>query len=167
MPTRQDALIFGLIALALVLTHLAAYLFGWRAHADDEAKRAATARDALVALEIKYRKQGEQHALTVDHLNANLNAAHRQLAELTTGRRCLSAAAVRVLNRTGRVPAAAAGTAGAPEAAEEPADDGFGEPFATDLDAATALAECRTQYGVVTDQLNRIIDIELERTKSQ
>lgn len=164
---RRATLIVSLLGLlALVLTHLAAYAFGWQAHARDETARAAHARQALINLEERYRKQGERHVETVDQLKTQLSDAQQQLAQLTTGRYCLSAAAVRVLNRTGRVPAPTAASAEAPGTPERLEDDRAGEPFATDHDAAVALAECRTQYGVVSDQLNKIIDIELERTRS-
>lgn len=166
MPDRREILILALGLLALILTHLAAYAFGWQAHARDEAERRATSRAALIELEAKYRKQGEQHAEVVRILNEDLDEAHAQLTRLTTGRRCLDAPAVRVLNRTGRVPAPAARTDETPAAPERFEDDGAGEPFATDRDAAVALAECRTQYAAVADQLNKIIDIELERTRS-
>lgn len=163
---RRATLIVSLLGLlALALTHLAAYAFGWQAHARDEADRAARARQALINLEERYRKQGERHVETVGQLKTQLSDAQQQLAQLTTGRRCLSAAAVRVLNRTGRVPAPTAAPAEAPGTPEGSPDDGP-EQYATDHDAAIALAECRTQYGVVSDQLNKIIDIELERTRS-
>lgn len=163
MVDRRDAWVLGLLALGLVLTHLAAFAFGWQAHADDEAERAVQARAALVKLETKYREQGERHAEVVAQLNTDLSDARLELDRHTTGRGCLSAAAVRVLNRTGRVPAPAAAPAEAPSAADGPEDDGAGW-FATDRDVADALAECRTRYAEVSDQLNRIIDIEVDRT---
>lgn len=164
MPDRREVLILALGLLAVALTHLAAYAFGWQAHARDEAERRATSRAALIELEAKYRKQGEQHAEVVRILNEDLDEAHAQLARLTTGRRCLDAPAVRVLNRTGRVPAPAARADETPTAPEGPPDDGP-EQYATDFDAAAAIAECRTQYAAVADQLNKIIDIEQERTR--
>ena len=91
-----------------------------------------------------------EHQTELNELNSQLGDARERLATLTTGRDCLSPAAVGVLNRTG-VPRAASQPARAASAA------------ATDRDVGNALAQCRASYAKVSDQLNAILDIEDKR----
>jgi hypothetical protein len=82
-------------------------------------------------------------------LSRQLGNARVQLRDLTTGRDCLSAAAVGLLNgATPSVPDAAGKPASAPGA------------FATDRDVGDALAICRSAHRQLSDQLNAILDIE-------
>lgn len=103
------------------------------------------------------RKVAEQNAADVALAHANntaaiaaqLGDARVRIRSLTTGRDCLSAAAVRVLNdgAASGVPAAASQSASAPQAA------------ATDQDVGDALAICRSGYSQLSEQLNAILDI--------
>jgi hypothetical protein len=96
-----------------------------------------------------------EHAQVIDQLNRQLGDARAQVRSLTTGRACLTADAVGVLNAIGastRVPAAASGAASAPQG------------VATDRDVGDALAVCRGEYAKVKDQLDAILDIEDKRS---
>lgn len=110
-------------------------------------------------------KEGMSHAETIDTLNLQLRNVDKKLAASTTGRACLSARAVGLLNAINvpraDVGASAAQPANAPEAA---ASDPL---FATDRDIADAIAVCRTEYTKLADQLNSILDIEDQRTSGK
>lgn len=106
------------------------------------------AQDQLKHLVKQADEKGIEHAEIVDQLNTQLLEKTNAITKLTVGRKCLSAAAVRVLNSpTAVVPAAASQPASAPET------------FATDRDVGAALAICRTEYDKLSDQLNKILDI--------
>lgn len=107
----------------------------------EEARKAAEKAD----------KGGIEHAETVDRLNRQLNTTRGQLHALTTGRICLDAPAVRLLNAIGGVPAAASQPTGEAHA------------FASDRDVGNALADCRAEHAKLSSQLNKILDIEDER----
>ena len=96
------------------------------------------------------------HAAVVDNLSLQLKAANEIIFRLP-GRACLPGPVVRVLNQTGTA------TSDQPSgtAASEPAS--ATEEVATDRDVASAIAICRTWYGEVADQLNKILDIEDKR----
>lgn len=81
-------------------------------------------------------------------LDRKLGDARVRLRDLTTGRDCLSADAVRLLNAGAGVPAATAEPTGTPGAA------------ATDRDVGDALALCRSEHAKLAAQLNAILDIE-------
>ncbi len=81
-------------------------------------------------------------------LDRKLGDARVRLRDLTTGRDCLSADAVRLLNAGAGVPAATTELAGSPDAA------------ATDRDVGDALALCRSEHTKLAAQLNAILDIE-------
>ena len=81
-------------------------------------------------------------------LDRKLGDARVRLRDLTTGRDCLSADAVRLLNAGAGVPAATTEPAGPPDAA------------ATDRDVGDALALCRSEHTKLAAQLNAILDIE-------
>ena len=115
-------------------------------------------RDAL-ALKGAQAKLAEQsraadtiatnHAAVVMQLNRQLGDKRAALYGLTTGRDCLSARAVSLLNGAAvSVP----GSAREPEAAPAAA--------ATDRDVGDALAICRSAHSQLADQLNAILDIE-------
>ena len=82
-------------------------------------------------------------------LSRQLGNARVKLRDLTSGRDCLSAAAVSVLNGP---------TPGVPAAAGEPAS--AADAFATDRDVGDALVTCRSGYQQLSNQLNAILDIE-------
>jgi hypothetical protein len=96
-----------------------------------------------------------EHATTINKLSRQLGDARAQIASLTTGRACLSADAVGVLNAIG------AG-AGMQTTASRPA--GAASAVATDRDVGDALAVCRSEYAKVSDQLNKILDVEDKRS---
>lgn len=122
-----------------------------RREAEAEAKKA---EDAELAA-----SKAAEHRDLMEQLNAQLKEADDVIAKNSTGRKCLPAVTVRVLNapaaspadRAASVPAAAGESSSAPEA------------FATDRDVGRAIAVCRTRYAEVADQLNKILDIEEAR----
>ena len=143
-------------ALASAAVSLA--LGGWLGMRWEEGNQAIALKAANDA-----RKVAEQNAADVALTHANNTAAMAaqlgdlrvRIRSLTTGRDCLSAAAVRVLN-DGPAPTvltAAAQPASAPEAA------------ATDQDVGDALALCRSGYGQLSDQLNAILDINAANSR--
>jgi len=107
------------------------------------------AQDSLKQLSAEADEKGIEHAESLDKINTQLLNTQKALAQRTDGRRCLSAAAVRVLDSPAApVPVAASEPASAPEA------------FATDRDVGEAIAVCRAGYEGLADQLNKILDIE-------
>lgn len=94
-----------------------------------------------------------QHATAVDKLSNQLGVAREKIATLS-GRQCLDASTVRVLNAIG---GDQPGRAAAGELAST------SEASASDQDVGTAIATCRAWYGQVSDQLNKILDIEDRR----
>lgn len=97
-------------------------------------------------------KASGQHATNVAKLSTQLGDARAHIAKLS-GRSCLDARTVGVLNAIGD------DTSGTP--ASQPA--GAPEAVATDRDVSTFIAVCRTQYGEVSSQINKILDIEDRR----
>lgn len=100
------------------------------------------------------------HAAALATVNNKLGDAREKIA-LLSGRECLAADTVSLLNAIGGepVPAAAGQFEGAPPA---PAAGG-GLRFATERDAAGAIAVCRARYAEVASQVNQILDIEEAR----
>ena len=86
------------------------------------------------------------HVATLARLNNQLGTAREQIA-LLSGRECLDAGTVGLLNAIGHqpMPAAAAGA---------------GIRFATERDTASAIATCRARYAELSSQLDQILDIE-------
>lgn len=107
------------------------------------------AQQGLRELANKVDIEGLNHANTRDKLAALQADKRLKIYGLTTGRECLSAGAVRLLNSpAGDVPSAASEPASAAGA------------FATDRDVGDALARCRGEHAKLSDQLNGILDIE-------
>ncbi|MBI3103254.1 MAG: hypothetical protein HYY98_17130 [Burkholderiales bacterium] len=106
-----------------------------------------------------------QHAQQLATINTQLGDAHAHIAQLS-GRACFGAGTVRMLNGIGAsglgVRAPAANPAGAPPAPAAPAPD---DAYASERDTAEHIALCRASYAAVSDQLNRILDIEDERER--
>jgi hypothetical protein len=135
----------------------------WHAGQDAIAARAA---DELRQADARQQRQfadkgAERHAAALRTLNNSLGNARAKIATLS-GRSCLDAGTVRVLNDIGRdesMRAPAVDAAGAPAAAASNTD----VRTATDVDVATAIATCRAGYAVVSDQVNKILDIEDKR----
>lgn len=109
------------------------------------------------------RQRGDQLTLQLagyeNTLQVFAQEKNREIARLTTGRRCLDGAAVRVLNQSagslgqGIVPASA-GSALRPAAnATAGADDGA---FATDADVAGWIGLCQRSYDTCRSRLDAI-----------
>lgn len=99
---------------------------------------------------------------TEDQLHQLSEEKRRAVKPLTTGRTCLTAAAVRVLNADtrnapGGVPAAIVGSAPA-DAAASTDPDVDGEEEATDADVAGWAIIAKEQYGVCRQRLQNLID---------
>jgi hypothetical protein len=146
-------------ALQLVLA-LAIFTAGGAAgikyHAGVDAQRELVAEDLRQSDALQQRKFSDvatgKHAATVATLSTQLGNAREKIATLS-GRACLDAGTVGMLNAIGSQPvrAAASDPASAPAA------------FATDRDVSTAIAGCRASYSAVADQINNILDIEERR----
>lgn len=125
------------------------------------------ARAALLAADIAVTDAKQQrsladksaaaHAAALVAINQKLGDQHAYIAKLS-GRECLGAGTVGLLNGTGGepVPATALDPASAPAAAAPSA----GLRFATDRDVAEAIALCLAGYAGLSSQLNQILDIE-------
>lgn len=109
-----------------------------------------------------------EHAAALAGLNTQLGDAHAHIARLSD-RQCLAAGTVRMLNAIGTpaagldVRAPAGDPAGAPEAAAGSAPDDAAAGYASERDTAGWIAACRAQYGAVSSQLDKILDIEDRR----
>ncbi len=112
----------------------------------------------------------EKTAMENTH-NETLREKNNEIARLTTGRRCLDARVVGVLNRDGAAPngrpasqaagvpvrtdgSAAAGADDGQEAVRK--DDADEEQFATDADVAGWINRCRTRYDICRGDRDRI-----------
>jgi hypothetical protein len=123
---------------------------------DDAAAREADARE-----QVKFNERAAgYHAEQVATLNGKLGAAYAKIAQLS-GRACLDAGTVSVLNSTGVLDGGTAPSE--PASAPASASSGSGLRYSTDRDVAGYIALCRTRYAEVADQLNRILDIEDQR----
>ena len=98
-----------------------------------------------------------RHAGALASLNTKLGGAREKIATLS-GRECLDADTVGLLNDIGDQPVPAA--AGDPAGASSAVATGTGLRFATDRDTAGFIALCRARYAEVSGQLGRILDIE-------
>lgn len=118
--------------------------------------RASDARRQIKAID----KAASAHVTALAAINNQLGAAREKIATLSD-RECLDADTVGVLNATGGEPvrAAAGEPAGAPAAVATSGD----LRFATERDAANAIAICRARYAEVSSQLRQILDIEEAR----
>lgn len=143
------------LALALAI-FVAGSAAGIKYHAGVDAQRELVAKELRESDALQQRKFNDQgagkHARAVAILSNQLGNAREKIANLS-GRACLDADTVGMLNAIGREPvrATAANAAGAPQA------------FASDRDVSTAIAACRAGYGEVESQLNQILDIEERR----
>jgi hypothetical protein len=122
---------------------------------------AATVRASDAKRQIKVNdKAAGDHAAALTTINNQLGGARAHIAKLS-GRECLGAGTVGVLNAIGDqpVPAAAVDASGPAAAAAA----SFGLRFATESDVAGAIAICRARYAEVASQVNQILDIEEAR----
>lgn len=149
------------IALAIFVAGGAAGI-KWHAGQDAIADLAAAeARATEARRQIKAADQdAATHARALANINNQLGTAREKIAMLS-GRECLSADTVGMLNDIGSepVPASAREPASAPAA---PAA-GDGIRYATERDTASAIAICRARYAEVASQVNQILDIEEAR----
>lgn len=147
---------------ALIFTLGAAGGIKW--HAGQDAIAAQAANEARQSDARQQRQFGDKaatsHAAALAIINTKLGDAREKIANLS-GRECLDAGTVSVLNAIGGepVPAVASEPAGAPAT---PAS-GTGLRFATERDTAGAIALCRARYAELSSQANQILDIEAER----
>ena len=130
-----------------------------------EAKAEQTAKDLeaadLLASDRRQQRQfsdraAGQHLAAVERINHQLGVAREKIAHLS-GRACLDWATVGVLNDVGAPPGdepSGAATGGAESASTA---------VATDQDVSEFIAACRSSYAKVSDQLNKILDIEDRR----
>jgi len=126
----------------------------WHAGQDAIAARRAdeiAASDARQQRTLNDAASGRQ-AARLAQISTQLGDARVQLQSLT-GRECLDAGTVSVLNHIGADPVRAA--AGQPETAPSAA--------ATDRDVGQHIALCRARYAEVSSQLDQILDIEEAR----
>ena len=122
---------------------------------------AADARQSDVKQQRQFGdKAATTHATTLATLNNKLGDAREKIA-LLSGRECLDADTVGMLNNIGSEPVPAA--AGEPAGASNAVAAGGGLRFATERDAANAIAVCRARYAEVASQINQILDIEDQR----
>ena len=143
------------LALALVI-FAAGGASGIKYHAGVDAQRELAAESTRKSDALQQRKfidaAAGQHAVDVAKISNQLGDAREKIAKLS-GRACLDADTVGMLNAIGGEPVRAApvDAAGAPPAA------------ATDRDVSTAIATCRAYYSEVAGQLNQILDVEDRR----
>ena len=151
------------VAIAIALL-VAGFGGGVKYHAGVIAQRDLAAERLVASDRVQQRKFGDvasgQHAGALSKLSNQLGAAREKIVKLS-GRECLSADIVGVLNAIGSEPGRA--PAGEPAGAPQAAAGGGGLRFSTDRDAATAIATCRAYYAEVSGQVNKILDIEDRR----
>ena len=169
----------------MIYTHIAAALLGaavaatgawhvqaWRWGAAD-AERLRAEQLAQEARESDARQQRRfadlaagRHAQQLATIHQQLGDARAQIA-LLSDRQCLDAGTVRMLNGIGAsglgVRAPAGEPAGAAAAAAATGPDDAASGYATVRDTAGHIALCRASYAAVSDQLNKILDIEEAR----
>lgn len=97
------------------------------------------------------------HAVALADINKKLGDQRAYIAKLS-GRECLGAGTVGLLNGAGGEPVPAAASDPASAAAAVASSAGF--RFATERDVADAIAGCRAGYAGLSSQLNQILDIE-------
>ncbi len=160
----------GVFIAALVIFAAGWGAQGWRKDAEiarintdaatAKSKAAGEALDRLIAA----NQRGDALALQLNGWQATLTQfaleKNHELARLTTGRRCLDSAAVRVLNRPepqlGRsVPQAAGLALRADGGSSSRADDGS---FSTDADIAGWIGLCQRSYSTCRARLQLIAD---------
>ncbi len=112
----------------------------------------ADAQAEIGRLAARHYAQNESRLLAQQtRINANLKAQQHDIKPHLTGRNCLSAPAVRVLNR------ADSARAGVPQTAASTVAEGA-QRFATDADVGHWAIEARAQYATCAQRLNTLID---------
>lgn len=182
--------LYSYIATALVAASLASAgawrVQEWRWQANNAAeqdKRDESERDARKLRDDESERQRNtndnlagEHAKALAGLSNQLGDARAHISSLSK-RRCLDAGTVSMLNNIGKPAAAglglraAAGNATSSAGALAGSGDNTGhgnaptgehraDVYASEQDAAKQIAICRAGYAKVSDQLNRILDIE-------
>ena len=146
---------FPIVAAGVALAALLGFAGGWEwrdgVHAKAELRLQQERARALKAMEAQQDRTSLAYANRVSELAQNLGDARVKLYSRTSGKPCLSAGAVSLLNDIGP-PLYVSVAAGQP--ASSPAAS------ATDRDVADALAICRGGYVRLSEQVNAILDIE-------
>lgn len=169
ITTRLNALLAALVlaAVSALVAGGAGYALGHRlAKADGDAALAKLQRDhatletkaaetALARLqEAQARGDALEERLAAEESSRQTQAQEhaREIKRLTTGRPCLNAGTVRLLNES----------AGRPDAASVPAPAGgtaaADAPAASDTDVAGWIDNARRQYGTCRSRLDALID---------
>lgn len=142
-------------------------------HATAEAKAAKDHAEVLAKANARGDRLLVEKAAMENTHNETLREKNNEIARLTTGRRCLDARVVGVLNRDGTAPngrpasqaagvpvrtdgTAAAGADDGQETARKDSTDTGEEQFATDADVAGWIALCRTRYDICRGDRDRI-----------
>ncbi|MEC5213334.1 hypothetical protein RCH06_001880 [Polaromonas sp. CG_9.5] len=143
------------LVLALVI-FTAGGAAGIKYHVGIDAKRELVAKELRESDSRQRRKFSDQaadsHASAVATLSNQLGDAREKIAKLS-GRACLDAGTVGMLNAIGSQPVRAVASDVASPA----------QAAASDRDVSRAIADCRASYGAVADQVNQILDIEERR----
>lgn len=149
----------------------------WQARYDREALERAGKEELAEAVAEALREswrdladgKAGDHALELAVIKEQLGDAHAHIATLSD-RQCLGAGTVRVLNGIapgpsgdGDVRAAAGDLDGAAQTPSPAAHDAAPDEYASERDVAEFIAACRAQYGEVSSQMNKILDIEEAR----
>ena len=152
------------LAIAFLL-FTAGLASGIKYHAGQDALAAKDASVLLAADQRQQRQMGDvavtRQIAKVTALAGQLGAAREHIKSLS-GHTCLDADTVRLLNDIGREPvrAAASSPAGAPTST---ATDPSNRADSSDIDIASAIAQCRSAYAGIAGQLNEVLDIEESR----
>lgn len=130
-----------------------------RTHAEAEAAAAAAALERLQHAQARGDELAQQLAAAETTLQTQAEEKSHEIARLTTGRPCLSAAVVRVLNSPapGNQPGTVPPSAGQPAAADGAA--------ASDRDVAQWARVCRTRYDTCRVRLDALIDYHTEAAR--
>lgn len=139
---------FVALALAAALSLATGFWAGVEWQQGREAIALEKARQELREQTDRANKVAITYAENTALFNRKLGDTRAQLSRLTTGRICLHADVVRMLNHDAGVPAATGEPTGAPAAA------------ASDQDVADGIAICRGEHAKLAAQLNAILDIE-------
>lgn len=119
-------------------------------HAKQQAAAEAAARQRLEAAIARGDSLSTHLAQTESALNKKTLEFSREIARLTTGRPCLGAAAVRLLNSAHDAAGSVSQTSGQPDA-----EDGS---IATDTDIAEWVVNAQGQYEICRARLGALID---------
>lgn len=131
----------------------------WTANTTEQLEAERQARESDARQQRRFNDQAAgAHARTVATLNTQLGDARAQIA-LLSDRQCLDAGTVRMLNNIGASGLGVRAPAGEPAGSAAAA----AERGASERDTAIHIALCRASYAAVSDQLNKILDIEEAR----